>query len=190
MNNKIVAALFLLVGAFSVCATDSAATDDSKRTNDRVFHLIITNETDAKIKIMPISDAEEFKTDAFKLNGEVIIAPTGERTFPPLKIKGKASVPAKSRRNITVTLGDIDFSATGLAEGASIVQRMAVNTAVNSDDDDEPRNATIGYMSFRCSISNMQPIITFESVNSDYQIIEDQSPVMGNCGIRVIVKKK
>ena len=82
-------------------------------------------------------------------------------------------------KSLTVELGNIDFETIGLSEKDSIVQRLVVTLG----------QAIVGYISFRCSLHNIHPIITMEP-EAGYRM-HDQPLHYGGCGlIRISVGKE
>jgi hypothetical protein len=142
------------------------------------FNLIIRDDLEENIKVSTTSDV-----GAFQLEGEVVIPSKADRTYPTIHIRDTEADRAMlitngQTKNITVQLGDIDFSSIGISKGNSIVQRLEIK---KNDD------SVIGYLSFRSSVYNTNPIVTIES-NDGYSVCEEQLP-FGGGGTIIVVKK-
>ena len=82
-------------------------------------------------------------------------------------------------KGVTAELTEVDFSSVGLSTYSSIVQRLKIVDTENG--------VTAGYLSFRCSLYNIRPIMTFESCEG-YEI-NDEVYHFGVGGILISVEK-
>ena len=82
-------------------------------------------------------------------------------------------------KGVTAELTEVDFSSVGLSTYGSIVQRLKIVDTENG--------VTAGYLSFRCSLYNIRPIMTFESCEG-YEINDEVYP-FGVGGILISVEK-
>jgi hypothetical protein len=140
------------------------------------FDLIIRDNLGENIKVSPVLDV-----GVFQLEGDVVIPSKSDRKYPTIHICdteiNEAMLIANGQtKNITVQLGDIDFSSIGIAKGNSIVQRLEIK---------KNNGSVVGYLSFRSSVYNTNPIVTIES-NEGYSVCEEQLPHGG--GTIIVVK--
>jgi hypothetical protein len=145
-----------------------------------VFNLVVKGQCGRDIKVTPAQSLD------LKLEGEPVVVPQNEseKKVPSMRLEtsdGDMSVKNGEAKKIIVYLGERDFSSIGLAKGDSIVQQLRITPV-----DDE--HTTIGFVSFRCSVFNINPIITLEPL-AGYKISEESMSIGGGSNIFISVSK-
>lgn len=155
---------------------------------DITFDITINNQLNNKILISPTTDFSKLSGSTGKIFSEI---PDEKQIIPTLVLEKvsmgeDSSIRAEKsnlellpfkKTNFFATLREISFKKLKITEKPFIVQRLII--------EDKENNKIIGYISFRCSIYNTNPIITMEPEQS-YTIAEERMFFGG--GIHLIIK--
>ena len=142
-----------------------------------VFDFEITNHLKSAVELSPASSEG---ADEFESCGDVVIQPpvANKRVFPKIELIN-VSIATEQTKSVYAKLSEIDFSLVGLFTGKSVVQRIKIV--------DTGSKTIAGYLSFRCSVYNTNPIVTMESCTG-YKIVEENFPFGVGC-ICISIKK-
>jgi len=142
---------------------------------DVTFDIIISNQLNDKIWITPENIQQEYYPAL------VLKEVSTENFFAELKEKNSLEIPLFKKTSFFVTLNEISsekvLTKLKTTEESLIIQRLVAKNE---------KKETIGYISFRCSKYNTNPIITMES-EQNYIITEERSS-FGGSEIRITIK--
>ena len=143
-----------------------------------IYHFTIYNHLEYPLKLSPVPLED---TAEFQLLGKIIIQPSnGERIFPKINLgKDEVSIDAHQSKMVTAEITELDFYSIGLSSDNSIVQRLKIVDTENG--------ITAGYLSFKCSLFQLRPIMYLDS-NTGYKISDQKFP-FGVGGIHISVAK-
>ena len=138
--------------------------------NSTTFDFELKNYLEGFVKLSPapIKDVPNLKSE----DKDIIIRPSNsERKLPEIKLQGgSVSIATGETKRVSGEISEVDFSSVGLSANSSIVQRLQIV--------DEDNKNVAGYLSFRCSLYNITPVMTVESC-SGYSISEEDFPFGG-----------
>ena len=144
-----------------------------------IHHFTIYNHLENPLKLSPVPLED---TAEFQLLGKIIIQPSNsDRIFPKINLdKDEVTIDAHESKMVTAEITELDFHSVGLSENDSIVQRLKIVDTENG--------ITAGYLSFKCSLFQLRPIMYCDS-NTGYKISDQKFP-FGVGGIHISVEKR
>ncbi|MDR2646004.1 MAG: hypothetical protein LBC04_02410 [Holosporaceae bacterium] len=149
------------------------------------FNIAIDNELENPISISKVPPQEVTAIPT----GAIVQGASGEVVLPSIEVRESISLVINdSKETILINHGEItelfiiltglDLSKINITEDPFFIQRLAVKSG----------GTDVGYISFRCSMYNTNPVITMES--EDKYLISEKQMLLGGGGIHIVVKKK